>query len=59
MRKLGGVVWRIVGRGGIAGSHESEAGCGKPDMDIRNTHGIDRLPQLLDNALLKNVAVAA
>lgn len=29
VRKLGGVVWRIVGRGGIAGSHESEAGCGE------------------------------
>ncbi|EHJ97684.1 AAA family ATPase [Agrobacterium tumefaciens] len=59
VRKLGGVVWRIVGRGGIAGSHESEAGCGGADMEIRNTHGIDRLQQLLDNALLKSVAVAA
>ncbi len=59
VRKLGGVVWQLVGRGGIAGGHESEAGCGVPDMEIRNTHGIDRLQQLLDNVLLKNVAVAA
>ena len=59
VRKLGGVVWQLVGRGGIAGSHESEAGCGEADTEIRTTRGIDRLQQLLHNALLKNVAVAA
>lgn len=48
VRKLGGVVWRLVGRGGIAGSHESEAGCGRPDMEIHNTGDIVDLHRQLD-----------
>lgn len=59
VRKLGGVVWQLVGRGGIAGSHESEAGCGRPDTQIHNTQGIDSLKQLLDKSLLGNVDIAA
>ena len=43
VRKLGGVVWQLVGRGGIAGSHESEAGCGRPDVWIDNTGDIASL----------------
>lgn len=43
VRKLGGVVWQLVGRGGIAGSHESEAGCGEPDAVVDNSHYIKNL----------------
>lgn len=59
IRKLGGVVWRMVGRGGIAGAHESEAGCGKSDMEIRNTRGIDDLHYLLDTFLRWHLEDAA
>lgn len=51
VRKLGGVVWKIVGRGGIAGSHESEAGCGRPDVEINNTCDIVDLRYQLDAIL--------
>ncbi|MDP9854467.1 deoxynucleotide monophosphate kinase family protein [Agrobacterium tumefaciens] len=51
VRKLGGVVWRLVGRGGIAGSHESEAGCGRPDIEIHNTGEIADLHCQLDVCL--------
>lgn len=51
VRSLGGVVWRLVGRGGIAGGHESEAGCGRPDMDIHNTGVISDLHRQLDVGL--------
>jgi hypothetical protein len=51
VRKLGGVVWRLVGRGGIAGSHESEAGCGRPDIEIHNTREIADLHCQLDVCL--------
>lgn len=53
VRKLGGVVWRIVGRGGIAGSHESEAGCGGADVEIANDNGIDQLPEKVVEALTR------
>lgn len=59
VRKLGGVVWRLIGRGGIAGSHESESGCGKADMEIRNTRGIDDLDYLLDTFLRWHIEDAA
>ena len=48
VRKLDGVVWQIVGRGGIAGSHESEAGCGAADVEIRNIGDIVDLHRQLD-----------
>lgn len=48
VRKLGGVVWKIVGRGGIAGAHESEVGCGETDMVIRNIGDIVDLHRQLD-----------
>lgn len=48
VRKLGGVVWRLVGRGGIAGAHESESGCGRPDIEIHNTGEIVDLHRQLD-----------
>ncbi len=58
-RKLGGVVWRLVGRGGIAGSHESEAGCGRPDMEIHNTGDIGSLHYQIDDVLSRHVEDAA
>ncbi|MDH1267062.1 deoxynucleotide monophosphate kinase [Rhizobium pusense] len=48
VRKLGGVVWRLVCRGGIAGSHESEAGCGAADVEIHNIGDIVDLHRQLD-----------
>lgn len=48
IRKLGGVVWQLVGRGGIAGAHESEAGCGEPDIEIHNNCDIADLHYQLD-----------
>lgn len=48
VRKLGGVVWQLVGRGGIAGSHESEAGCGGADMEIHNIGDIVDLYRQLE-----------
>ncbi|QXC49509.1 deoxynucleotide monophosphate kinase [Agrobacterium salinitolerans] len=48
VRKLGGVVWRLVGRGGIAGSHESEAGCGAADVEVHNIGDIADLHYQLD-----------
>ena len=48
VRKLGGVVWQLVGRGGIAGSHESEAGCGGADVEIHNIGDIVDLHRQLD-----------
>ncbi len=51
VRKLGGVVWRLVGRGGIAGSHESEAGCGEEDFVIANDNETDTLFSNVGEAL--------
>lgn len=48
VRSLGGVVWRLVGRGGIAGAHESEAGCGEADLEISNIRAIADLHRQLD-----------
>lgn len=36
IRKLGGVVIKLEGRGGISGSHASEAGCGAHDAIVDN-----------------------
>lgn len=51
VRKLGGVVWQLVGRGGIAGSHESEAGCGLAHVEIANCHNLRTLYYRIDEAL--------
>jgi hypothetical protein len=48
VREIGGVVWKIFGRGGIAGAHESEAGCGEADSVIRNAGHIADLYHQLD-----------
>lgn len=36
VRSLGGVIIELEGRGGIAGSHASEAGCGTHDAVVEN-----------------------
>jgi hypothetical protein len=36
IRRLGGDIYRLTSRGGIAGSHESERGCGDEDLVIAN-----------------------
>lgn len=59
VRKLGGVVWRLVGRGGIASAHESEAGCGEADAEIRNARGMDDLHYVLDTFLRWHLENAA
>ncbi|WP_208311400.1 hypothetical protein [Agrobacterium rubi] len=51
IRKLGGVVWKIVGRGGIVGSHESEAGCGVVDLLIANDNDPAGLFDKVDGSL--------
>ncbi len=52
VRKLGGVVWQLVGRGGIAGSHESEAGCGEADVAIANCGNVRLLYDYVDQAVI-------
>ncbi|CUX08577.1 putative deoxynucleotide monophosphate kinase [Agrobacterium tumefaciens str. Kerr 14] len=51
VRALGGVVWQLVGRGGIAGAHESEAGCGQPDVELMNDGEMGALLQKIKEAL--------
>ncbi|RUM99053.1 deoxynucleotide monophosphate kinase [Pseudaminobacter arsenicus] len=48
VRKLGGVVVRLAGRGGLAGGHASESVDWEADAMIGNHHGIDRLRENLD-----------
>lgn len=43
IRKLGGDIFKIEGRGGIAGSHVSEAGVGIADVVLANLGSIDEL----------------
>jgi len=43
IRKLGGDIFKIEGRGGIAGGHVSEAGAGIADAVLVNDGGIDEL----------------
>lgn len=59
VRKLGGVVWQLVGRGGIAGSHESEAGCGEPDAVVDNSHYIKNLNYEINRLLYPSQRDAA
>jgi hypothetical protein len=48
VRKLGGIVVRLAGRGGLAGGHASESMDWEPDAMIGNHYGIDRLYENLD-----------
>ena len=51
VRRLGGEVWRLTGRGGIAGNHESEAGCGYAEVVIDNSGERAALIDAVDGAL--------
>lgn len=52
VRQLGGVIWSIEGRGGIAGNHASESGIGSaPDRIIVNTGPITELRAAVSYAL--------
>ena len=40
IRQLGGMIIKLEGRGGIAGEHASEAGCGQHDAVVFNDDGL-------------------
>lgn len=43
IRRLGGMIIKLEGRGGIAGQHASEAGCGQHDAVVVNDGGLVEL----------------
>ncbi|MBB2818960.1 UNVERIFIED_ORG: hypothetical protein GGD59_002205 [Rhizobium esperanzae] len=51
IRRLGGDIFKIEGRGGIAGSHVSERGCGDHDLVIANGGELDELYETVEEAL--------
>lgn len=51
IRRLGGDIYKLVGRGGIPGHHESERGCGDEDLVIANDNSPDSLFGKVDEAL--------
>lgn len=51
VRKLGGVIVKLEGRGGIAGAHASEAGCGTYDAVVVNDGGMVELYAGVDEAV--------
>jgi hypothetical protein len=51
IRRLGGDIYKIEGRGGIAGNHESERGCGDQDLVIANTGAVEELHDKIEEAL--------
>lgn len=51
IRKLGGDILEIVGRGGIAGGHESERGCGDRDAVVVNDGTLEDLAVRVKEAL--------
>ncbi|EYR81919.1 hypothetical protein [Shinella sp. DD12] len=51
VRKLGGVIIKLEGRGGIAGTHASEAGCGTWDGVVVNDGGLVELYAGVDEAV--------
>jgi hypothetical protein len=53
IRRLGGDIYKIEGRGGIAGNHESERGCGDQDLVIANTASVDELYGKIEEALCR------
>lgn len=48
VRRMGGIVVRLSGRGGIAGSHASEAQDFAADIEIGNAGSLDELQAWLD-----------
>lgn len=51
VRSLGGVIVKLEGRGGIAGTHASEAGCGTWDGIVVNDGGLVDLYAGVDEAV--------
>lgn len=51
IRKLGGDILEVVGRGGIAGGHESERGCGDRDAVVVNDGTVEDLALRVKEAL--------
>lgn len=51
VRKLGGDIYRLVGRGGIPGQHESERGCGDEDLVVANDNEPEALYLKVEEAL--------
>ncbi len=51
VRRVGGDIYKIEGRGGIAGAHVSEKGCGDEDLAIVNDGALDQLHAKVDEAL--------
>lgn len=51
IRHMGGRIIKMIGRGGIAGNHSSEADIGICDAVIENTGTIDALLEKVDNQL--------
>ncbi|PWE56394.1 deoxynucleotide monophosphate kinase [Metarhizobium album] len=53
IRKMGGVIYKLEGRGGIAGTHVSEAGCGIADAVIENDGARIDLYAGLEQAMMR------
>ncbi|QKC99150.1 deoxynucleotide monophosphate kinase family protein [Mesorhizobium sp. NZP2298] len=53
VRKMGGDIYRIIGRGGLAGAHESERMDFIPDIVISNESDILALYSKVDEALVR------
>ncbi|MGO8211801.1 deoxynucleotide monophosphate kinase [Rhizobium ruizarguesonis] len=51
VRKLGGDIYKIEGRGGIAGDHVSERGCGDQDLVLANDGAVEELHGKIEEAL--------
>lgn len=51
VRSLGGVIIKLAGRGGIAGTHESEAGCGQADAIVDNDGCVTELYAGVEEAI--------
>ncbi|MBB4192832.1 deoxynucleotide monophosphate kinase [Rhizobium aethiopicum] len=51
IRRLGGDIYKIAGRGGIAGDHVSERGCGDQDLVIANAGAVAELHGKIEEAL--------
>ena len=51
IRRLGGDIFKIEGRGGIAGEHASERGCGDQDLVIDNDGEVALLHKRVEEAL--------
>jgi hypothetical protein len=51
IRRVGGDIYKIDGRGGIAGDHVSERGCGDHDLVLVNDGAVEELHGKIEEAL--------